>query len=218
MKTLLILVFSIIFLSGCATIETLQQQTAEAKRQEISYYEENRLKGEAWNAARARLLQYCQEPRLYDPCNRKLMKISADYFIRDWAPMVMPSYSTIVKFHEEEVRKRVTPRIYDEYLIAIGRYAAEQMDKGIISQEEGLDIIQYAFNLAGQAARQNRLLLRYNTLLAEEQEARFWQNLNSILVSLSQSISSYRQVYYQSYRPINCIASKVGNFINIDCF
>ena len=61
----------------------------------------------AWYQGQARLVNMCRVPRSRSDCKKRLMKESPwTDEVGDWLWVVMPSYSTIVDVHEEELRKR----------------------------------------------------------------------------------------------------------------
>lgn len=69
-------------------------------------------------------------------CGLRLVKLSNRYALDDWGYDWLPNYSTIVRIHEEEIKARLTPRVYEEYMLGLSRYLAQQMDsKGITPRQ-----------------------------------------------------------------------------------
>jgi hypothetical protein len=189
--TALSLSFLLLVLPACSAHQARQ---AIAQRQD-----ELRLNTEAWVAARARLHQMCPvapTPEQYrrakdlpgaDPyggCDVRLIKASGG-LADDWQWFWAPSYQTVVAVHEEELRKRVTPRLYEEYLLGQARYLAQKTDAKEITPDQ----LRRAFNdgwawMVGKT-REEYVLLQQNLQVAEYNDAVTLRTIGEIAVGLA---------------------------------
>jgi hypothetical protein len=55
-------------------------------------------------------------------CGLRIVKLSNSFALDDWGYDWLPNYSTIVRIHEEEIKARLTPRVYEEYMLGLSRY------------------------------------------------------------------------------------------------
>ncbi|HEY3305074.1 MAG TPA: hypothetical protein VGL70_16230 [Candidatus Binatia bacterium] len=180
--TALSLSFLLLVLPACSAHQARQAIT---QRQD-----ELRLNSEAWMAARARLREICPvgpslvNPDRYPGCDQRLIKGSSG-LADDWQWLWAPSYQTVVSVHEEELRKRVTPRIYEEYMLGQARYLALKADQKEITPQQ----LRRAFNEGWawmvQKMREEHVLLQQNLQAAEYNDAATWKTVGEIAVGLA---------------------------------
>src|SRR5207244_13521200 len=116
------------------------------------------LKNEAWQASRLRLTELCPKapttleeyqrgqaaikagaPDPFHGCNLRIVKATNAPLTNDWQWFCAPPYQTMVAIHEEELRKRVTPKPYEEYMLGLGRFLAKGEEAGTISPKGLVD-------------------------------------------------------------------------------
>jgi hypothetical protein len=69
-------------------------------------------------------------------CGLRIMKLSNRYAVDDWGYDWLPDYSTVVRTHEAEMKVRRTPKVYEEYMLALSRYLAQEMDRKRIAPRQ----------------------------------------------------------------------------------
>src|SRR5262245_66669930 len=111
---------------GCASDQARQDLTRL-----LQHHREN---SEAWTAARHRLQAMCLTRET--PCAQRAIKLTNAARVDDWVWMDLPPYRTVHAVHEEEIRRRHEPLVYEEYMIGVSRYLADRADGGQISPEE----------------------------------------------------------------------------------
>jgi hypothetical protein len=93
-----------------------------------------------------------------------------------------PNYRTIVAVHDEELRKRVKPKVYDEYALEITRALAERADRGEITSEQLRAAFNESWTWLFQQTHSERLLLEDAVRAAEIADA---QALNALATGLA---------------------------------
>lgn len=112
--------------------------------QRVQYRQEEH---EARAAARARLTAMCAGPTT--SCTDRIIRVSNsgrldERSLDGWDLMRLPPYRTVVAVHEEELRKRRVPRVYEVYMLGVSHYLADNADRGDITQFQ----LVRAFNAA----------------------------------------------------------------------
>jgi hypothetical protein len=156
---------------GCASHQA--RQSIEARQKEFA------LNNEAWQAARMRLTAMCSKAPAtlqeyqrgmamirsggQDPfrgCNVRLVKVTNSPVTNDWnwfwAP---PPYQTIIAVHEEELRKRVTPKPYEEYMLGLSRYLGKAADEGKIAPQQLVQAFNAGWNYMVNAMKNEAAIL-----------------------------------------------------------
>lgn len=222
-------------LSSCAAGQA-RQAIADQQRQVG-------MNNEAWMAARQRLHGMCpQAPQSVEEyqrrklairagggdslggCDARLVKLTNAPRFDDWDWDWLPSYQTIVAVHDEELRKRVVPKVYDEYILGLGRYLAAKADRGEITPQQLMMAFNEAWRWMFGKMREEAILLQQNLVAAQLQDAATINALTGIAVGLASVASAALQVRAEtiaaSYRaaPVNCTARQVGAFVNVTCY
>jgi hypothetical protein len=194
---------------------------------------------EAWHAARTKLKAMCPEvPTVEeykrgkgfakaasnDPfrgCDVRIIKVSYGPVFDHWQWDWLPSYQSIVAVHVDEMRSRVTPKIYDEYMHGLARSLAERADKGQIAPKQ----LVAAFNegwkwMFGQMQKQ-AILLQPNLQAAQRSDAALWNTLGTVAaemaaVASTALVASGTAAPYAS-TPLHCEANRIGLFVNVTC-
>jgi len=124
--------------------------SASRARQRIDYQNAKiDLASEAWQAARIRLNSMCPHaPKTMDEvtqsleldqkndCYARLAKDTHAPTLDDWHWRWLPPYQIVIAVYDEELRKRVIPRLYEEYMLGLTRYLAEKADNDEITPEQ----------------------------------------------------------------------------------
>jgi hypothetical protein len=110
---------------------------------------------QAWRAARVRLHSMCPHvPKSVEEltralksdgangCFARLAKDTHTVTVDDWHWHWLPPYQVVVAVHDEELRKRLVPKLHDEYMLGLMRYLAEKADRDEITAEQ----LRYAVN------------------------------------------------------------------------
>ncbi len=110
---------------------------------------EIQLANQAWQAARIRLDSMCPHaPKTMDEvtqsleldqkndCYARLAKDTHAPTLDDWHWRWLPPYQVVIAVYDEELRKRVIPRLYEEYMLGLTRYLAEKADNDEITPEQ----------------------------------------------------------------------------------
>jgi hypothetical protein len=118
-------------------------------------------------------------------CNVRIVKITNAPTFDDWQWDWLPPYETIVSAHEEELRKRVTPKLYEEYMLGLSHYLAQKADGHQITARQFV----YAFNTGWkwmfQNVQQEKILLQQNFLAAQYKDAATWNTITTIAAGLA---------------------------------
>jgi hypothetical protein len=220
---------SLFILGACAGIG--------ARREEAQFQRELQLKDEAWIAARGRLQSMCptmpadvdeykrkSQLRIVgsDPfggCDLRFFKLTNSPYTDDWQWFWLPGYRTIVDVHEDEARKKITLKIYEEYMVAAARHLAKAIDAAEITPDEHKALFNYAWSWMIDQTRKEAVLLRNNTIKAEEQDAAVRRVLANTGLALAAGLQAYGKSYARSYRPpTNCSGTTIGYTFNVTCY
>jgi hypothetical protein len=189
------LIIILIHLPACAA--------SQARQMLVAFQEHGKLNTAGWVAARDRLKAMC--PPLpstveeyergrasrqmgADPfrgCDVRVIKLTNSPRTDDWEWAWVPPYQTIVAIHEEELRKRVIPKLYEEYLLGVSRYLAEKTDQGEITRAQ----MMAAFNaswlwMIGKIQEQVVLLLD-GVRAADQADAAAWSAFSAVAAGLA---------------------------------
>lgn len=143
-------------------------------------------------------------------CYARLAKDTDILTLDDWHWHWLPPYQVVVAVHDEELRKRVIPKLYEEYLSGLSRYLAEKADNGEITPAQ----LKYTFNagwnwLYGRM-QVERILLRENVRSAESAEEGIRERVTTVagglatVATLALVISAPDKAYQAA--PANCYA------------
>lgn len=140
----------------------------------------------AWYQAQARLVRMCTGRERRSDCDRRFIKESPwTDEVDDWIWVVMPSYSTIVDVHEEEIRKRTpAPPLYIEYTIAAARYLATRTDRGDLSPEGFKEAFSRVWGWMAAQMDQHEEILTRNMAQAEAASRQARQTVGKIAAGL----------------------------------
>ncbi len=225
----LIWIVALIFLQACAG--------AMARREEAQFEQELKLKDEAWIAARLRLNSMCPKQPTgiteykkgvqvrhtgsdpFQGCDYRLWKFTNSPYTDDWTWRWLPAHAVIVQVHEEEARKRFTLKIYEEYMLAAARHLANAIDAGEITPEEHRALFNYAWTWMIDQTKNEAVLLRANTIKADEQDARIERALRSTGLALAAGLQAYALANARAYRPpTNCYGQILQSFYTVSCY
>jgi hypothetical protein len=183
---------------------------------------------QAWQAARSRLHSMCpQVPRTGDEltqalnveqengCYARLAKDTPILALDDWHWHWLPPYQVVVAVHDEELRKRAIPKLYEEYMSGLNRYLAEKADNGEITPAQ----LKYAFNagwnwLYGRM-HEERILLRENVRSVENSDDGMRNKVTTVagglatVATLALVVSAPDKAYQAA--PANCYAYSTAN-------
>jgi hypothetical protein len=68
-------------------------------------------------------------------------------------------YQTIIAVHEEELRKRVTPKPYEEYMLGLSRYLGKAADEGKIAPQQLVQAFNAGWNYMVNAMKNEAAIL-----------------------------------------------------------
>lgn len=212
--TVLAVAASTIF-SACST--SFVRQHVDIQKPEIE------LIHQAWEAARVRLHRMCPRvPRTEDELMQALSveqengcyaRLAKDTFIPspdDWHWHWLPPYQIVAAVHDEELRKRVVPKFYEEYISGLNRYLAEKIDKGEITPDQFRYVINAGWSWLTGKIQNERILLQENMLSAENADAATRNALSNVagelatLTTVALAISAPDKTYQPA--PANCYA------------
>lgn len=205
---------SIIF-SACSASPVRQKVDNHKPKIEIIH--------QAWEAARVRLHRMCPRvPRTQDELTQALSiehengcyaRLAKDTFmpsLDDWHWHWLPPYQVVVAVHDEELRKRVTPKLYEEYISGLNRYLAEKVDKGEITPAQFRYVINAGWSWLTGKIQSERILLQENMRSAENADADTRSTLSNVagelatLTTVALAISAPDKAYQPA--PANCYA------------
>lgn len=164
---------------------------------DIQTAEMQQLSTEAWKAARVRLHAMCPEiPRSMEAleramrvpnengCSLRFLKASNAPTWDDWHWYWLPPYQIIVAVHDEELRQRVTPKLYEEYMLALTRYLAAKADNGEITAGQLKHALNVGLHWLFGKAHEDELLLQESDRAANPTDAALWNRVNNLAAGL----------------------------------
>jgi hypothetical protein len=99
-------------------------------------------------------------------CDARLFKITNLTTADDWDWDWLPAYQTIVRIHDEELRKRVSPKMYEEYMLGLSKFLAEKADNNIITPEQLKSALNDGWKWMVEQAKMEIKLLQDNVVAA----------------------------------------------------
>lgn len=212
--TVLAVAASTIFLA-CSTSFVRQNVDIQKPKIELIH--------QAWEAARLRLHRMCPRvPRTEDElmqalsveqengCYARLAKDTFMPSLDDWHWHWLPPYQVVAAVHDEELRKRVVPKFYEEYISGLNRYLAEKIDKGEITPAQFRYVINAGWSWLTGKIQNERILLQENMRSAENTDALTRNALSNVagelatLTTVALAISAPDKTYQPA--PANCYA------------
>ncbi len=190
---------------------------------------------EAWEAARHRLHLMCPSvPKTVDELTQALSvehengcyaRFAKDTYVPtldDWHWHWLPPYQVVAAVHDEELRKRVIPKLYEEYMSGLNRYLAEKADKGEITPGQFRYVVNAGWNWLNGKLRDERILLHENARSADD-DAAMRSTLTDVagelatVATLGLFVSAPGKTYQPT--PANCYAypAKERSY-TIDCY
>lgn len=168
----------LVFAQACSTYQ--------ARREAVQFEIEGRERVIAWYQAQTRLVNMCRWPERRSDCAKRYMKESPwTDEVDDWIWVMMPSYSTIVDVHEEEIRKRTpAPPLYIEYTIGAARYLAARTDRGDLPPEGFKEAFSKVWAWMAALMDQHEEVLTRNIAQAEARSNQAWQTVRNIAAGL----------------------------------
>ena len=178
---------------------------------------------EAWEAARHRLHLMCPRvPKTVDELTQALSvehengcyaRFAKDTYVPtldDWHWHWLPPYQVVAAVHEEELRKRAIPKLYEEYMSGLNRYLAEKADKGEITPGQFRYVVNAGWNWLNGKMRDERMLLQRNARSAENDDSAMRSTLANVagelatVATLGLFVSAPDKTYQPD--PANCYA------------
>jgi hypothetical protein len=214
-------------LTACSA-SPLRQKASENQKPKIE------LIHQAWEAARLRLHRMCPRvPRTEEELTQALTReqengcyarLAKDTFmpnVDDWHWHWLPPYQIVVAVHDEELRKRITPKFYEEYLSGLNRYLAEKLDKGEITMGQFRYVIDAGWSWLSAKMQSEQILLQENMPSVGTADAA--STLSNVagelatVATLGLAISAPDKLYQPA--PANCYAyqAKERNY-TIECY
>jgi hypothetical protein len=195
------------------------------------------LNTEAWHAARTKLKAMCPEvPTVEeykrgkasakaagkDPfrgCDVRIIKVTYGPVFDHWQWDWLPSYQNIVAVHVEEMRSRVTPKIYDEYMHGLARYLAERADKGEITPKQLVAAFNEGWKWMFGQMQAEAILLKPNLQAAQQSDAAIWNTLGTVAAEMATVATTALVATAAAYpsAPVHCVAQRMGAFVNVTC-
>jgi hypothetical protein len=214
MKTLTLALVALLLLPGCAALQARSQLEAFQAHQ--------RQNTMAWIAARQRLTAACQQNPPDRGCAVRAIKLTNSPRTDDWRRTWLPDYRTIVAVHEEELRRRVAPKVYDEYVIALSKALAARADKQEITEEQMIRAFNESWTWLAHQMRQEHLLLVDAIRAAEVADAQTAQTLSAIatglaVVATGALLAAATARAYAPPPPIHCVSLTSGYAAFITC-
>jgi hypothetical protein len=146
----------------------------------------------------------------FQGCDVRLVKLTNGATFDDWDWVWLPNYTTIVAVHEDELRSRVKPKVYEEYILGLSRYLAKRVDSGDISPQQFMHAFNEGWKWLYAKMEEEHVLLQSNLQAAQEADAATWNTLSSIATGLA-TVATVAIVAtaavnasYAASRPINC--------------
>jgi len=228
-----LLALFLVILPSCSTYQA--RQAIESRQKEFA------LNNEAWQVARLRLKSMCPKPPQsvekyrqgqtiaklagefpFRGCNIRMVKTTNAPRFDDWQWDWLPSYQTIVTVHEEELRKRVIPKLYEEYMLGLSRYLALKADQGEITPRQ----LAYAFNTGWKwmldKMKEEIILLQQNLQAAQIADAAAWNTVAIIAAGLATVTTAAlvaAAVSAPAPAPTTCYAHpRPGGHYYIECY
>lgn len=178
---------------------------------------------QAWNAARIRLHSMCPgvpkteaeliqalETRQANGCYVRLAKDTHLPTLDDWHWHWLPPYRVVAAVHDEELRKRVVPRHYEEYMSGLNRYLAEKADNGEITPAQFRYVFNAGWNWLSTKIQNERFLLQQNMSSAAGLDSATHSALDNVagelatIATLALAVSAQDKRYEPS--PASCYA------------
>lgn len=201
---------------GCSA-SALREKPVEKQKPKIE------LIHQAWEAARLRLHLMCPRvPRTEEELTQALSieqengcyaRLAKDTFmpnVDDWHWHWLPPYQVVAAVHDEELRKRVTPKLYEEYISGLNRYLAEKVDKGEITMGQFRYVIDAGWKWLSGKMRSEHILMQDNLRSAGDADAATRSTLTDVagelatVATLGLAVSAPDKLYQPA--PANCYA------------
>jgi hypothetical protein len=133
----------------------------------------------------------------------------------DWDWVWYPNYTTIVAVHEQELRNRLRPKIYEEYMLGLSRHLASRVDDGDILPQQFMHAFNEGWKWLYGKMEEEQLLLQSNLESAQQADAAAWNTLSSIATGLATvatvAIVASAAVSASRPAPMNCYV--YGNYV-----
>jgi hypothetical protein len=143
-------------------------------------------------------------------CYARLAKDTFAPRVDDWHWHWLPPYQVVAAVHDEELRKRVIPKFYEEYISGLNRYLAEKVDKGEITPAQFRHGINAGWSWLTGKMQSERILLQENMRSAEDTDAATRSTLSNVagelatLTTVALAVSAPDKAYQPP--PANCYA------------
>jgi hypothetical protein len=224
----LLLITVVVTLPACSVSGPGQQINRQVAKAEPA--------SEAWEAARHRLHLMCPRvPKTADELTQALSvehengcyaRYAKDTYVPaldDWHWHWLPPYQVVAAVHDEELRKRVTPKLYEEYMSGLNRYLAEKADRGEITPGQLRYVVNAGWNWLSGKLRNKSILLKENAHSEGEDDSTVRRTLTDVagelatVATLGLFVSAPDKDYQPA--PANCYAYplKEGSY-TIDCY
>ena len=211
-------VTALLMLAACSAAPLRQDITPRATQRQLA--------NQAWQATRIRLHKMCPHvPKAveelesaleHDQANGCYARLAKDTYaptLDDWHWHWFPPYQVVFAVHDEELRKRLNPRLHEEYLLGLTRYLAEKADNDEITSEQ----LRHAFNAGWNWLRakiNEEPLLSQENVRVEGTNAAMRDTMASVagglatVATLALAVSADDKTYRPA--PANCYVYPVG--------
>jgi len=148
-------------------------------------------------------------------CDLRLVKLTNGATFDDWDWVWFPIYTTIVAVHEDELRSRLKPKVYEEYMLGLSRHLAIRVDSDDISPQQFMHAFNEGWKWLYAKMQEEQVLRQSNLQSAQQADAAAWNTLGSIATGLATvvtvAIVASAAVSASRPAPMNCYV--YGNYV-----
>ena len=178
---------------------------------------------QAWQAARVRLHSMCPHvPKSVEELTQALKsdgandcyaRLAKDTYVPtfdDWHWHWLPPYQVVVAVHDEELRKRLRPKLYEEYMLGLTRYLALKADNDEITPEQLRSAFNAGWSWLHGKTHETPILLQENTRRRGIADAAMQNAMTTVagglatVATLALTVSAEDKTYQPA--PANCYA------------
>jgi hypothetical protein len=224
----MVLLAALVLLPACSPLRVGQKIDHQKAKIDLA--------SQAWRAARIRLHSMCPhvpkgveeitEALKVDSANGCFARLAKDTYAPmadDWHWHWLPPYQVVVAVHDEELRKRMTPKLHDEYMFGLTRYLAEKADNDEITPEQFRHAFIAGWNWLQGKVHEESMLLQPNLLRADSADAAARDRISHVAGSLATvamlalAVSADDKTYQPT--PANCYAyPKSDRNYRVQCY
>jgi hypothetical protein len=162
-------------------------------------------------------------------CDLRWIKATNAQVINDWQWAWLPAYQTVVTVHEEELRKRVAPKFYEEYMLGLSHYLAQKIDAGEITPEQFMHAFNAGWKWLNGKTNEEQALLQQNHIVAQQSDTAAWNTLSTIAIGLAlvastallatATVRASQPALQPPPTPVHCrVLSIGGGMAKVNCY